>query len=89
MTKPTPAEAAILRAALSIHATAQPPKDIRSARTRWLTCGDSTERRATIADMTRRGWLHPAVRAGAPAAVAELWIVTQAGLDALHRAEVV
>lgn len=88
--KPTPEQAALLREALSLTPSETPPRDIRSARTRWLTASMAASadgRRAHIAAMIERGWLMPVVRAGAPASVAPMWAVTQWGLDALVAGE--
>lgn len=88
-TRPTPAEARLMRIALDLSPTEAPPRLITSARRRWIPAGThlETERTATLKGMVARGWLVPVRPCGdTPAAVTQLY-VTQSGLDALVASE--
>lgn len=88
--RPTPTEARLMRIALDLSPAEAPPRLITSARRRWIPAGThlETERTATLKAMASRGWLVPVKPCGdTPAAVTQLYAVTQAGLDALVASE--
>jgi hypothetical protein len=83
---PTDAEARLLREALSLAPTTPPPRQIQDCRTRWISAGTlrDNERTATLRHMAERGWIQPVVQCAVqPAAVTQLYAVTQRGLEAL------
>jgi hypothetical protein len=75
-----------MRIALDLSPTEAPPRLITSARRRWIPAGThlETERTATLRHMAERGWIQPVVQCAVqPAAVTQMYAVTQRGLEAL------
>jgi hypothetical protein len=82
----TQTQAAILRRALGI----SQGELVRASLREYATCqttARSTAEATELEAMRAAGLVVVAVRAGAPAAVARLYIVTQAGVDALRAME--